>query len=300
MSKSKAEESTSPSAKEDFDVEHLVPDTPQTRSPSFRPAYADAEFLLRDELRPVRFQLELLKPDLLQQEYGIKSTVVVFGSTRIPEPAVARKDFELAESTAAANPADKVLQKNLRIAKSIEQKSHYYDEARALGHLITTESELKDTCTAVIITGSGNGIMEAANRGAHEAGGQSIGLNIVLPREQCPNAYVTPELSFQFQYFALRKMHFLMRAMALVVFPGGYGTLDELFETLTLIQTKKMKPLPVLLFGKEYWQKIIDFQALVDEGTIDEEDLELFRYVGTAREAWDLIQAFYDNNSAAE
>ncbi len=280
-------------SEEDYLSLESIPDTPQTRSASFRPAYADTDFLLRDELRPVRFQLELLKPELLMQEQGITATIVVFGSTRIPEPAEARCRLDQAQVAAATNPADADLARAVQIAERIAAKSHYYEQARELGRLITEESASGAGVSAVVNTGSGYGIMEAANRGAHDAGGKSIGLNIILPREQYPNAYVTPELCFQFQYFALRKMHFLLRAIALVVFPGGYGTLDELFETLTLIQTRKMKPLPVLLFGREYWQRIINFEALVEEGSIDQEEYELFQYVDTPEQAWNIINEFY-------
>ncbi|MDA1372746.1 MAG: TIGR00730 family Rossman fold protein [Proteobacteria bacterium] len=280
-------------SEEDYLSPESIPDTPQTRSASFRPAYADTDFLLRDELRPVRFQLELLKPELLMREQGITATIVVFGSTRISEPAEARCRLDQAQVAATTNPADADLARAVQIAERIAAKSHYYEQARELGRLITEESASGTGVSAVVNTGSGYGIMEAANRGAHDAGGKSIGLNIILPREQYPNAYVTPELCFQFQYFALRKMHFLLRAIALVVFPGGYGTLDELFETLTLIQTRKMKPLPVLLFGREYWQRIINFEALVEEGSIDQEEYELFQYVDTPEQAWNIINEFY-------
>jgi len=282
-----------PSAKEDAGAAKLAPDRPQTRSPSYRLAYADRDFLLRDELRPVRLQLELLKPELLQQDNGIHSTIVIFGSTRIPDAETAARRLQKAEAAAAASASDPLLLRKVEIARRVFDKSHYYDEALALARIITAESQSDDSHQMVVITGGGPGLMEAANRGAHDAGGKSIGLNIVLPKEQCPNPYITPELSFQFHYFAIRKMHFLMRARALVAFPGGFGTLDELFETLTLIQTKKVKPVPVLLFGREYWQGIINFEQLVVEGTIDPEDLDLFQYVETAREAWNLIQAYY-------
>ncbi|MGB5438580.1 MAG: TIGR00730 family Rossman fold protein [Gammaproteobacteria bacterium] len=284
-----------PSAGDDVGAAMLAPKTAQTRSSSYLLAYADNDFLLRDELRPVRLQLEVLKPELLQQENGIQSTIVIFGSTRIPDEKTARKRLQQAEALAHANPADTLLARNVTIAARILAKAHYYDEARELGRLITAGSQ---QCELVVITGGGPGIMEAANRGAHDANGKSIGLNIVLPMEQSPNPYVTPELSFQFHYFAIRKMHFLMRARALVAFPGGFGTLDELFETLTLIQTKKVKPVPVLLFGREYWERIIDFEALVDEGTVDAGDLDLFQFVETAQQAWEIIQAF--QSSCAE
>ena len=281
-----------PSAEEDADAAELAPDAPQTLSPSYRLAYTDTDFLLRDELRPVRLQLELLKPELLQQDYGIHSTIVIFGSTRIPDAKKAAKRLREAESRAADQPSDPALSRKVETARRVLAKAHYYDEARELGRMITAEARQAESCDLVVVTGGGPGLMEAANRGAHDAGGKSMGLNIVLPMEQCPNPYVTPELSFQFHYFAVRKMHFLMRARALVAFPGGFGTLDELFETLTLIQTRKIKPVPVLLFGRGYWENIINFEALVEEGTIDPEDLRLFQYVETAKEAWDLIQTF--------
>ncbi len=285
---------------EHFDSEELVLDTPQTRSPSFKPAYKDSDFLLRDELRPMRVHLELLKPEMLQQEAGITSTLVVFGSSRIPDRQEAEKNLEAEKQKLAANSSDSRLLKNVDIASKILEKSHYYEMARELGRLVTTAAGEEEGHQPVIITGSGGGIMEAANRGASEAGGRSIGLNIVLPREQSPNAYVTPELSFQFQYFALRKMHFLMRAIALVVFPGGFGTLDELFETLTLIQTKKVERMPVLLFGEEYWKGIVNFQRLVDEGMIDQQDFESFQYVETPAEAWQHIQNYYAEKPFSE
>lgn len=288
-----------PTAGEDEGAARLAPDTPQTRSHSYSLAYADTDFLLRDEVRPVRLQLELLKPELLQQDNGIHSTIVIFGSTRIPDAETATERLQEAESRAMASPADPVLARKVEIARRILAKTRYYDEAQELAHMITRDSQCGGACELVVITGGGPGIMEAANRGAHDAGGKSIGLNIVLPMEQCPNPYITPELSFQFHYFAIRKMHFLMRARALVAFPGGFGTLDELFETLTLIQTKKVKPVPILLFGREYWQHIINFEALVDEGTIDQHDLDLFQYAETAKEAWDIIQAFQLHNAIA-
>lgn len=284
-------ESAFPTAEDDVTSARLTPDTIQTRSPSYRLAYTDEEFLLRDELRPVRLQLELLKPDLLQQENGIHSTVVVFGSARIPEEKVAASRLRLAETSAAASPTDTALAKEVRVARHVLKNSRYYDEARKLGRLITEDSK---KCELVVITGGGPGIMEAANRGAADADGLSIGLNIVLPFEQQPNSYITPELCFQFHYFAIRKMHFLKRARALVACPGGYGTLDELFETLTLIQTKKIKPVPILLLGSEYWKRIINFDAMVEEGVIGEQDLMLFQYVETAEEAWQKIKDYYN------
>lgn len=295
MTDSEITEPVFPTAEEDVSSAKRVLDTPQTRSTAYRLAYADKDFLLRDELRPVRLQLELLKPELLQQEYGINSTIVIFGSTRIPDKETATLQLQEAETLLSAKPTDPAADRRVQVARRILAKTRYYEEARMLGHMITSESQQAGQCEMVVITGGGPGIMEAANRGADDAGGKSIGLNIVLPREQCPNSYITPDLSFQFHYFAVRKMHFLMRARALVAFPGGLGTLDELFETLTLIQTKKVRPVPVLLFGKEYWQRIINFDALVDEGTIDPKDLDLFQYVESAGEAWNAIKGFYSS-----
>ncbi|MDV4144748.1 MULTISPECIES: TIGR00730 family Rossman fold protein [Shimia] len=244
-----------------------VPETPQSRSPSYRLAYDDFDFLCRDELRPVRLQLELLKPELLMQEYGIESTIVLFGGARIPEPS----------------------KKDEARTKTLAGLSRYYDEAREFARLMTLNGGENSAREHVIVTGGGPGVMEAGNRGAADAGGVSIGLNIVLPHEQAPNPYVTPDLCFNFHYFAIRKMHFLMRAEALAIFPGGFGTMDELFESLTLIQTGRMKQVPILLFGREFWKSIINFEALADAGTISEEDLSLFRYVDTAQEAVDII-----------
>jgi len=290
--------------------------TPQTRSPSYRLSFEDDDFMMRDELRPVRLQLELLKPELVQQDHGICSTIVIFGGTRIKEPVVAAAKLAEVQAKLDKEPDSQDLKRELAVAQRVQAKAHYYDQARQLAKMITLDSQRKDgdsprkdegsqcqdgssqykdggTCEMVVVTGGGPGLMEAANRGADDAGGKSIGLNIVLPREQTPNRYITPELTFQFHYFAVRKMHFLMRARALVAFPGGFGTLDELFETLTLIQTKKIKPVPVLLFGSQYWRRIINFEALADEGTIDHCDLALFKYVDSVDEAWACIHDFY-------
>ena len=261
-------------------------DSPHTRSSSYRLAYQDEDFILRDELRPVRLQLELLKPELILQENHIESTVVVFGSARIPDPQTAQARLVSAEAEYRKNKDDNALKQKVDLARRALVNSKYYEEARKLGGLISSNTG-KDTL--VVITGGGAGIMEAANRGAHEAGVPSIGMNIVLPFEQAPNPYITPELTFQFHYFAVRKMHLLMRAKALVAFPGGYGTLDELFETLTLIQTRKVAPIPILLFGRDFWERVINFGALVEEGTISPKDLELFQYVETAEDAWAII-----------
>jgi uncharacterized protein (TIGR00730 family) len=249
-------------------------------------AFQDPEFLLRDELRPVRLQLEVLKPELILQEQHIESTVVVFGSARIPDPETAESKLVSAQAEYAKNNDDPLLAKKVEGARKALENSRYYDEARKLGHLISINTG-KDKL--MVVTGGGPGIMEAANRGAHEAGIPSIGMNITLPHEQAPNEYITPDLNFQFHYFAIRKMHLLMRAKGLVAFPGGFGTLDELFETLTLIQTGKVQPIPVLLFGRAFWERIVNFEALVEEGTISANDLDLFVYVETAEEAWEVI-----------
>ncbi|MFZ5905968.1 MAG: TIGR00730 family Rossman fold protein [Nitrospirota bacterium] len=283
-----------PSALEDAQAAELTVPSPQTLSPAYRLAYRDHDFLLKDELRPVRLQLELLKPELILKEHGIESTIVIFGSTRIPERATAQRLLAEAEENIRRNPGDELFARNVKIAQRILEKSRYYEEARKLASLISRNGKSSGHADLVVITGGGPGIMEAANRGAHDAGAESIGLNIVLPFEEKPNEYTTPELCFQFHYFAIRKMHFLIRAKALVVFPGGFGTLDELFETLTLIQTRKIKAMPVLIFGREYWDRIINFEALVEEGTISPGDINLFRYVETAEEAWGIISKAYD------
>ncbi|MGY0195127.1 LOG family protein [Leptothrix sp. BB-4] len=248
-------------------------------------AFADNAFLLRDELRPVRMQLELLKPELVQQEQGIEQTIVIFGSARIVPPETAAE--RIAEAEAAGDAAA------LARARTQQQMSRYYDEARRFASIVTEQSRRLET-PIYVVTGGGPGIMEAGNRGAHEVGGKSIGLNIVLPHEQEPNAYITPELCFQFHYFALRKMHFVMRSIALVCFPGGFGTLDELFETLTLIQTGKSRRRPILLFGREFWTRLINFELLIETGMIGADDVRLFQFVETADDAWEHLSAYYD------
>jgi len=253
---------------------------------SNRLAFADPEFLLRRETRGIRFQLEMLKPDLAQQEQGIEHTVVVFGSARFQSQEKAQKNLESALSSGIAL--------DIKRAESLVRNAHFYEQARAFGHLIAQYSANKHNPNKLFIcTGGGPGIMEAANRGASEAGGISVGLNIALPHEQTPNPYITPELSFKFHYFALRKMHFMMRAKALVAFPGGFGTMDELFETLTLVQCKKAKPVPIVLFGTDYWKKVFHPENMLEEGVVTEEDLQLFRYVDTVEDAWEVIRAFY-------
>jgi hypothetical protein len=274
------------SAHEDARIAGKPVDAAHCQSLSYRLAFQDPDFLLKDELRPVRLQLELLKPELTLQEHHIESTIVIFGSARIPEPQAAREALRQAEAELNRDPENHHLQQKLRLAKRQAANSRYYDEAHRLGCLIATHS---DDHHFVVMTGGGPGIMEAANRGAHDAGAASIGMNIVLPHEQLPNPYITPDLNFRFHYFAIRKMHLIMRAKCLIAFPGGFGTLDELFETLTLIQTGKVRKIPVLLFGKTFWERIINFQALVDEGTISEQDLNLFTYVDAAEEAWEII-----------
>ena len=246
----------------------------QEASDSYTLAFQDLEFLVRDELRPIRMQLELLKPELILREHNIESTIVVFGSARIPDPETAREQLRVLEATPqdSENPRQ---EQQLTRARNRVAHSCYYQEARRLGRLISRHTPGE---RMVVVTGGGPGIMEAANRGARDEEEESIGLNIVLPREQSPNPYITPELSFQFHYFAARKMHFLLRARGLVAFPGGFGTMDELFETLTLLQAKKIEPIPVILFGPEFWTRIVDFEALVAEGMIAPEDLELFQY----------------------
>ncbi|WP_225205047.1 LOG family protein [Novosphingobium huizhouense] len=264
-------------------VESQPRTTPQQQDPAYRLAFRDVDFLLREELRPVRFQLELLKPDMLLEEAGIGSTLVMYGSARIPSPEMAQ-----AALATATTPERKA------VVERLVAKSKYYEEARRLAFTASRCAVVEQGKRQfVVCSGGGPSIMEAANRGAEEAGAESIGLNIVLPHEQAPNAYVTPHLSFQFHYFALRKMHFLLRARAVAVFPGGFGTFDEFFELLTLIQTGKMKPIPILLFGADYWNKVIDFQAIAEEGVINFEDLDLFRMVETAEEAWAHIVDFY-------
>jgi uncharacterized protein (TIGR00730 family) len=263
-------------------AEH-VPSVPQTESASYKLAFQDIDFLLREDLRPVRFQLELLKPELFLNEANIGSTFVFYGSARIPAP-----DMADALVAAATNPEQEA------IAERLKAKSRYYNVARELARLASRCGEDDEgKHHFVVCSGGGPSIMEASNRGAADEGRESIGLNIVLPHEQLPNRWVTPELSFQFHYFALRKMHFLLRARAVAVFPGGYGTFDEMFELLTLVQTGKVRPLPILLFGRDYWNRVVNFQAMVEEGVIAPHDLDLIHWSEEADEAWDFITRFY-------
>jgi uncharacterized protein (TIGR00730 family) len=288
------------SAKEELKLKSVDVLSEQTNSPSYQLAFLDQDFLLRESLRPIRLQLELLKPELLQRDANIHSTVVIFGSARIPEPKVARRRLNQARAAAKRKPTSIQALQQVKLAERILAKSHYYEEARKLANLISLSCQNSEQREFVVVTGGGPGIMEAANRGAHEVAAKSIGLNIVLPAEQGPNPYISPELCFQFHYFAIRKMHFLIRARAIVAFPGGFGTLDELFEVLTLIQTGKIKPIPVILFGQSYWSRIINFDALVEEGTIDANDAKLFQYVETAQQAWEVIANFYQDVIAKE
>lgn len=257
-------------------------ETPQTQHPAYRLAFQDKDFLLRDDLRPVRFQLELLKPQILLDESHIGSTLVMYGSARIPEPEKADAMVEAAEGP------------QKKVAERLRAKAKYYDEARVLARLASqAEPDEDGKRQFVVCSGGGPSIMEAANRGAADVEAESIGLNIVLPHEQAPNQYVTPHLSFQFHYFALRKMHFLMHARAVAVFPGGFGTFDEMFELLCLVQTGKMKPVPIILFSREFWTRVVDFRALAEEGTISPSDLEILRFAETGEEAWEMIVDFY-------
>ncbi len=265
------------------------------QSPSYRVAYKDADFLSSPNLRPVRMELEMLKPELAFRQHSIRSTVVVFGGTRITEPVTAKEKLQRAEARLADTPDDPRRKRAVDRARRIAAKSHYYDVARQFANLVSSSCQEEDHREYVMVTGGGPGIMEAANRGAYEVGAKSIGLNIQLPHEQEPNPYITPELCFQFHYFAMRKFHFILRAQALVVFPGGFGTLDELFDALTLRQTNRMQDIPIIMFGREFWQKVIDFQYLADEGTIDDADLDLFRYAETAEEAWNMIRQFHSH-----
>lgn len=259
-----------PDAHSDRDRAEHVKLTPQSASPAYSLAFADEDFLCREELRPVRLQLELLKAQVMLDEQGIDSTVVMFGGARIPSPA----------------------NKDSARTQTLADLSHFYDEAREFARMMTESSMKSGGRKNVIVTGGGPGVMEAGNRGALDAGGKSVGLSIVLPHEQAPNGYVTPELSFNFHYFAIRKLHFLMRAAAITVFPGGFGTLDELFESLTLIQTGRMERVPFILFGRAFWEKIINWEALADAGTISDQDLELFKFVETAEEAAEIINTW--------
>ncbi len=262
-------------------------------SPSYRPADDDPDFLARNDVRGIRLHLDYLKPELLLRQAAIEHTIVVFGSTRIAEPAAARQKVEDLRAELDADSGNPALARALAVAERVAAKSRYYDVAREFGRLVGSANYGFDNRRVVVMTGGGPGIMEAANRGAFDVGAKSVGLNVRLPHEQYPNPYVTPELCFRFHYFALRKLHLLQRAKALVSFPGGYGTLDELFELLTLIQTRTVKPMPVILVGEGFWKGAVDFDHLADEGVIDPEDRELFWFAETANEIWDGILDWY-------
>jgi uncharacterized protein (TIGR00730 family) len=262
---------------EDIEAAKRTPETPQTLSATYRLAFSDEEFMTSEDTRGIRFQLEYLKPEFRLREKGINSTVVLFGGARIPEPGK--------PAWAARNETQ---------AKNLESASRYYEEARRFARYASLTAGALDFRDYVVVTGGGPGVMEAGNRGAAEVGAPSIGLNIVLPHEQAPNRFVTPELSFNFHYFATRKIHFLLRARVVAIFPGGFGTLDEFFETLTLIQTGRMDRVPVLLFGMEFWRKVIDFEALAEAGTISPSDPELFTVVDSAEEGWEIVRAAYN------
>ena len=266
-----------PHSDEDLQRARSVPRTPQTLAPTYRLAFSDEDFLTRRELRPVRLQLELMKPEMVLTERGIRSTVIIFGGARIPEPG--------GDAWAAKNETQK---------KNLTANSRYYGEARQFARLCSEQSAKSYYREYVVVTGGGPGVMEAGNRGASDCGAPSIGLNIVLPHEQAPNEYVTPDLCFNFHYFAIRKMHFIMRAKAVAVFPGGFGTMDELFETLTLIQTGRMERVPVLLFGKDFWRQAINIDFLVEQGTVSPGDETLISLVDAAEDAWNVIRAFYE------
>jgi hypothetical protein len=262
-------------------------------SASYRRSDEDTDFLHADETRGIRLQIDYQKPQLMLEQHGVRNTIVAFGSTRIVEASEARRRLDGLRAMLEDRPDDAELLRRVARAERILAKSAYYDVARDLGRLVAESGDGPLDSRLVVLTGGGPGLMEAANRGAHDAGAKTIGLNIDLPHEQYPNPYVTPDLCFRFHYFALRKLHFLLRARALVAFPGGFGTLDELFETLTLVQTRKIEPIPVILVGESYWRRLVDVDFLVEEGTIDAEDRDLFWYAETAEEVWSGIHAWY-------
>ncbi|MBI3550936.1 MAG: TIGR00730 family Rossman fold protein [Elusimicrobia bacterium] len=265
-------------------------------SSSYLRAYEDVSFMAKKDLRPIRLQLELLKPETVLREHKIRSTIVVFGSARVLPPEEARAQLASAKEELEGNPRSDALKRRLKRARMRLEQSKYYEEARRFSYIISKAQQSDKNLEFVMVTGGGPGIMEAANRGAWEAGSKSIGLNITLPHEQDPNPYITPGLCFQFHYFSLRKMHFMMRSKALVAFPGGYGTLDELFETLTLVQTSKKKHLPIVLFGKEYWSRLIDFDFMAEQGMISWDDTKLFKIVEKAEEGWEHIRSFWNTH----
>ena len=262
-------------------------------SPTYRLAYEDIDLLGQDDLRPLRLQLELLKPERILREQGVHSTVVVFGSARVSDAVTARHRLAALEQQAGTMPGNPTLGRELALARRRVEQARHYEEAQRFAQRISARFQQEGRCDFVVITGGGPGIMEAANRGAFDAGARSIGLNITLPHEQAPNPYMCPELAFRFHYFALRKMHFLLHAKGLVAFPGGYGTLDELFEVLTLIQTGKMQRIPVVLVGRDFWSRAVDFDLLLDEGYVSPSDLDLFTCVDKAEEIIGALERFY-------
>ncbi len=265
-------------------------------NPASRRADLDLDFLAEDPVRGIRLQIDYLKPELLLEEHGIGNTIVVFGSTRICEPAAARRIADTLKAALSDDPADKELAHRLAIAERIVAKSQYYDVAREFARLVSTANQTGKGLHCTVVTGGGPGIMEAANRGAFDAGAETVGFNISLPHEQYPNPYITPGLGFNFRYFAIRKLHFLLRAKALVAFPGGFGTFDELFEALTLVQTRTAQPMPIVLVGESYWRRAVDMDFLIEEGVIAQEDRELFWFTETAQEIWDGILHWYDKS----
>jgi len=267
-------------------------------SPNYKLAEEDVDFLQSDDTRSIRLELDYLKAELIMKKMGIKHTIVVFGSARIMEQKTAIKKLKEVQKRVEKNPTDKKLLHDLLVAERMVEKSKYYDDAREFGRLVGKSGKGPQDSSVVIMTGGGPGIMEAANRGAYDVGAKSVGLNIDLPHEQYPNPYISEELCFRFHYFAIRKLHFLQRAKALVIYPGGFGTFDELFETLTLVQTQKTDPIPVVLIGKEYWQKAVDFDFLKDEGVIDCYDLEIFSIKENAKEAWEYILNWHKKRRA--
>jgi uncharacterized protein (TIGR00730 family) len=262
-------------------------------SPSYRLAEYDFDFLKRDDIRHVRMTLELLKTETLLRDHNVKATVVVFGSARIVPHDVAELRLKEAVEEAKRKPRDAATKRAVFRAERVLAKSHFYDEARQFGMIVSTICQIEGRNDFVIATGGGPGIMEAANRGAFDVGAKSVGFNIDLPHEQEPNPYITPDLCFRFHYFALRKFHFILRAKALVVFPGGFGTLDELFDTLCLRQTRRMQAIPIILYGREYWESLLDFSQMADEGVIDDDDLKLISFAESPAEAWKIIADFH-------
>lgn len=261
--------------------------------PSYRLAYLDTDFIRSEDLRPLRLELELMKPEMILDSLGIQSTVVVFGGTQVAPREEGEQMLAEAKAAIAKDPDDPKAKRMMIRAERVLYKSRYYEECREFANIVTTYNKQFRDGEFIVKTGGGPGIMEAANRGAYEAGGKSMALNITLPFEQTPNSYITPGMCFQFNYFAIRKMHFLLRAKALICFPGGFGTLDELFTTLTLRQTGRMQEIPIILYSREYWDSIIDFQFLADEGVISDSHLELFQYTETPEETWQVIKDFH-------